>query len=91
MQDGLTAAASYDKRLIYARGATMAQEVRDEGTHVALGEAASYHRLFLDFPAISLTAPSSLSPVAGPLGRSPWGGRTWERCYRRGCFRHVRL
>ncbi|KAF5012112.1 hypothetical protein FDECE_1829 [Fusarium decemcellulare] len=51
---GLTTAATWDKRLIYARGSAMAQEFRDKGAHVLLG------------------------PVAGPLGRSPWGGRNWE-------------
>ncbi|KAH6995946.1 glycosyl hydrolase family 3 N terminal domain-containing protein [Ilyonectria sp. MPI-CAGE-AT-0026] len=51
---GLTTAATWDKKLMYARGSALAQEFRDKGAHVALG------------------------PVAGPLGRSPWGGRNWE-------------
>lgn len=34
---GLTTAASWDKRLMFARGAALAKEFRDEGAHVALG------------------------------------------------------
>lgn len=51
---GVTAAASWDKSLMYARALAMAQEFHDKGANVLLG------------------------PVAGPLGRSPWGGRNWE-------------
>jgi beta-glucosidase len=34
---GLTAAASWDKRLIYTRGLYMAQEFRGKGANIALG------------------------------------------------------
>ncbi|KAK9369477.1 glycosyl hydrolase family 3 N terminal domain-containing protein [Lipomyces kononenkoae] len=51
---GLTAAASWDKGLIYQRGLYLGAEFKAKGAHVALG------------------------PVAGPLGRSGYGGRGWE-------------
>ncbi|KAK9235318.1 glycosyl hydrolase family 3 N terminal domain-containing protein [Lipomyces kononenkoae] len=51
---GLTAAASWDKGLIYQRGLYLGAEFKAKGAHVALG------------------------PVAGPLGRSAYGGRGWE-------------
>ncbi|KAK9326806.1 glycosyl hydrolase family 3 N terminal domain-containing protein [Lipomyces starkeyi] len=51
---GLTAAASWDKGLIYSRGLYLGAEFKAKGAHVALG------------------------PVAGPLGRSGYGGRGWE-------------
>ncbi|KAK9490981.1 glycosyl hydrolase family 3 N terminal domain-containing protein [Lipomyces doorenjongii] len=51
---GLTAAASWDKGLIYSRGLYMGAEFKAKGAHIALG------------------------PVAGPLGRSGYGGRGWE-------------
>lgn len=34
---GLTTAATWDKKLMYARGSALAQEFRDKGAHVALG------------------------------------------------------
>lgn len=34
---GLTAAATWDKALIYQRGLAMAEEFRDKGSHIALG------------------------------------------------------
>ncbi|TFK45798.1 beta-glucosidase [Heliocybe sulcata] len=51
---GLTAAASWDRDLIYQRGVSIAEEYKGKGAHVVLG------------------------PVAGPLGRSAYGGRNWE-------------
>ena len=51
---GTTAAATWDRGLIYARGKAMGAEHRGKGVDVQLG------------------------PVAGPLGRSPEGGRNWE-------------
>ncbi|KAI9679761.1 MAG: hypothetical protein M1817_004775 [Caeruleum heppii] len=51
---GITAAATFDRGLLYARGYAMGSEQRDKGVDVQLG------------------------PVAGPLGRTPAGGRNWE-------------
>ncbi|KAK4988866.1 hypothetical protein LTR50_003600 [Elasticomyces elasticus] len=51
---GLTAAASWEKGLIYQRGLDIGAEFKGKGAHIALG------------------------PVAGPLGRSGYGGRNWE-------------
>lgn len=51
---GITAAASWDRELIYQRGIYLAEEFKGKGSHIILG------------------------PVAGPLGRTPYGGRNWE-------------
>jgi beta-glucosidase len=51
---GQSAAATFDRRLLYARGYAMGQEHKAKGVTVQLG------------------------PVAGPIGRSPEGGRNWE-------------
>ncbi|KAI9888502.1 MAG: hypothetical protein M1814_006864 [Vezdaea aestivalis] len=51
---GLSAAATWNRDLMYQRGYAMGSEHRDKGVDVQLG------------------------PVAGPLGRSPEGGRNWE-------------
>ncbi|GCB27704.1 probable beta-glucosidase G [Aspergillus awamori] len=51
---GVSAAASWDRKLLYDRGYAMATEHKGKGTHVVLG------------------------PIGGPLGRSPYDGRTWE-------------
>ncbi|KAI9038990.1 beta-glucosidase [Aspergillus affinis] len=51
---GVSAAASWDRKLLYDRAYAQAQEHKQKGSHVILG------------------------PVAGPLGRSPYGGRSWE-------------
>ncbi|KAL2826753.1 glycoside hydrolase superfamily [Aspergillus pseudoustus] len=51
---GISAAASFDKQLIYQRADYMGAEFRGKGINVAL------------------------SPVAGPMGRHPHGGRNWE-------------
>ncbi|KAE8148639.1 glycosyl hydrolase family 3 N terminal domain-containing protein [Aspergillus avenaceus] len=51
---GVSAAASWDRKLLYDRGYALAEEHKAKGSHVILG------------------------PIAGPLGRSPYDGRTWE-------------
>lgn len=51
---GQTAAATFDRQLMYTRGYAIGEEHRGKGVTVLLG------------------------PVAGPLGRSPEGGRNWE-------------
>lgn len=51
---GQTAAATFDKTVMYQRGKAMGQEHKGKGVNVMLG------------------------PVAGPIGRTPEGGRNWE-------------
>lgn len=51
---GVSAAASWDRKLLYERGNALAKEHKGKGSHVILG------------------------PIGGPLGRSPYNGRTWE-------------
>ncbi|KAL2861085.1 beta-glucosidase [Aspergillus lucknowensis] len=51
---GVSAAATWDKKLMHQRGVELGQEFFAKGAHIMLG------------------------PVAGPLGRSPFGGRNWE-------------
>ena len=51
---GITVAATWNKKLMYARGQAHGKEARLKGVNVLL------------------------SPVAGPLGRHPAGGRNWE-------------
>ncbi|KAJ3543586.1 hypothetical protein NM208_g2302 [Fusarium decemcellulare] len=51
---GQTAAATWDRDLIYRRAQAIGYEFREKGVDVVL------------------------SPVAGPLGRNPSGGRNWE-------------
>ncbi|KAI0178100.1 glycoside hydrolase superfamily [Pestalotiopsis sp. NC0098] len=51
---GVSAAASWDRKLLYDRAYAIAEEHKAKGTHVILG------------------------PVAGPLGRSAYNGRSWE-------------
>ncbi|KAJ5660093.1 hypothetical protein N7507_006544 [Penicillium longicatenatum] len=51
---GVSAAASWDRKLLYERGNALAKEHKQKGSHVILG------------------------PIGGPLGRSPYNGRTWE-------------
>ncbi|PYH93357.1 hypothetical protein BO71DRAFT_381635 [Aspergillus ellipticus CBS 707.79] len=50
----VSAAASWDRDLLYKRGYALATEHKAKGSHVILG------------------------PIGGPLGRSPYDGRTWE-------------
>ncbi|KAK5787721.1 hypothetical protein VI817_010218 [Penicillium citrinum] len=50
----VSAAASWDRQLLYDRANAMAKEHKAKGSHVILG------------------------PIGGPLGRSPYDGRTWE-------------
>ncbi|KAJ5380547.1 uncharacterized protein N7496_002975 [Penicillium cataractarum] len=50
----VSAAASWDRQLLYDRAYALAQEHKAKGSHVILG------------------------PIGGPLGRSPYDGRTWE-------------
>ncbi|CAI7598569.1 unnamed protein product [Penicillium manginii] len=50
----VSAAASWDRELLYNRAHAMAKEHKAKGSHVILG------------------------PIGGPLGRSPYDGRTWE-------------
>ncbi|RYC81622.1 putative beta-glucosidase G [Fusarium oxysporum f. sp. narcissi] len=69
---GLTAGASFDKRLMYERGLLMADEFRAKGINIAL----SY------VPGLSPSSGGLLtgvfSPAVEPLGRSALGGRNWE-------------
>ena len=51
---GVSAAASWDRDLLYDRAYSQAKEHKAKGSHVILG------------------------PVGGPLGRSAYGGRSWE-------------
>ncbi|KAL3446288.1 putative beta-glucosidase G [Aspergillus insuetus] len=51
---GLSAAASFDKDLIYQRADLMGSEFHSKGINIAM------------------------SPVVGPMGRNPLGGRNWE-------------
>jgi beta-glucosidase len=51
---GQTAAASWDRTMMYQRGRGIGEEHKGKGVNVVLG------------------------PVAGPLGRTPEGGRNWE-------------
>ncbi|KAJ5637655.1 hypothetical protein N7490_007534 [Penicillium lividum] len=51
---GVSAAATWDRQLLYERGNALANEHKAKGSHVILG------------------------PIGGPLGRSPYNGRTWE-------------
>ncbi|KAJ5670284.1 glycosyl hydrolase family 3 N terminal domain-containing protein [Penicillium maclennaniae] len=50
----VSAAASWDRQLLYDRDRGLAEEHKAKGSHVILG------------------------PIGGPLGRSPYDGRTWE-------------
>lgn len=50
----VSAAASWDRQLLYDRARALAEEHKAKGSHVILG------------------------PIGGPLGRSPYDGRTWE-------------
>ncbi|KAJ5298613.1 uncharacterized protein N7443_006733 [Penicillium atrosanguineum] len=50
----VSAAASWDRQLLYDRARGLAEEHKAKGSHVILG------------------------PIGGPLGRSPYDGRTWE-------------
>ncbi|KAJ5899853.1 hypothetical protein N7495_004597 [Penicillium taxi] len=50
----VSAAASWDRQLLYDRAYALASEHKAKGSHVILG------------------------PIGGPLGRSPYDGRTWE-------------
>ncbi|KAI8673277.1 Beta-glucosidase [Fusarium keratoplasticum] len=51
---GQSAAATWDRNLIFRKAQAIGEEFRDKGVDVVL------------------------SPVAGPLGRNPSGGRNWE-------------
>jgi beta-glucosidase len=75
---GVSAAASFDRKLIYERGVAMGAEFKAKGAHIALGlEPLLFHlprfhcELLLIFRCVD-------RPVAGPLGRSAYAGRNWE-------------
>lgn len=70
---GVNVGATWDRKLAYARGKAMGEEHHGKGIDVQLGVSI---RKSLAEIGIKLTFP--LQPVAGPLGRTPEGGRNWE-------------
>lgn len=70
---GLTTAATWDKDLMYERGARIGSEFKAKGANIILGFVSIYSIKFL-----STYWSTAGSPVAGPLGRSARAGRNWE-------------
>ncbi|KZL66043.1 beta-glucosidase [Colletotrichum tofieldiae] len=63
--------ASWDKNLTYQRGYFMGKEFKAKG--------GNYPQCTVAFPLLTeLPVNVLLGPNAGPLGRSPLGGRNWE-------------
>jgi beta-glucosidase-like glycosyl hydrolase len=66
---GLTAAASWDKDLIYQRYFALSEEYRDKGSHVALGYVFNFYS---DLPLRQLQSCGRTSWTA-PSGRTQLG------------------
>ncbi|KAL1967214.1 hypothetical protein VTN77DRAFT_3505 [Rasamsonia byssochlamydoides] len=67
---GVTAAATWDRQLLYQRGAALGAEFYGKGL---ISRWDGYNLAFADFHLMN-----HFSPVCGPLGRNPLEGRNWE-------------
>ena len=70
---GLHVGASWDKNLTHERGLWMAGEFKAKGGKYSLYDVCCVTKLLIE-PQVNI----ALGPNAGPLGRTPLGGRNWE-------------